>query len=67
MYSSLYLFGLEDHFSATKDVVVHVDTFLDLLKVTVSISEVSSCDYSNHFGINSAWKSLVATCSCVRV
>ena len=29
------------------------------------VSEVSSCDYSNHLDINSAWKSVVASCVCV--
>ena len=31
------------------------------------VSEVSSCDYSNHLDINSAWKSLVAMCVFVCV
>ena len=37
---------------------------LDLLNVITPVSEVSSCDYSNHLDINSAWKSLVAHCVC---
>ena len=29
------------------------------------VLEVSSCDYRNHLNINTAWKSLVASCVCL--
>ena len=38
---------------------------LDLLNGIAPVSEVSSCDYSNHLDINSVWNSLVASCLCV--
>ena len=38
---------------------------LDLLNVIVPVLEVSSCDYSNHLNINSAWNWQLAVCVCV--
>ena len=29
------------------------------------VLEVSNCDYSNQVDINSAWRSLVASCACM--
>ena len=64
-YSFLYLLGLEDQCSSTEDAVVYLDTLLDLLRMISPISEERSGDYSNHLNINSAWKSLLASCVCV--
>ena len=59
--SFFYLLGLEDQFSTTEDIVMHLDTF-------GSPQRDSACFWrcvavtSNHLDISSVWKSLLAIC-----
>ena len=58
-YSFVYLLGLEDQFSATKD----IDTLGTLQRVGWHpFSKVSIVVTSNHVSINSVWKSLETSC-----